>query len=232
MPVAPPDFNAASTKLKPAAREQSPMASRRALPALLLLLLPLAGCVGTEEPETLAPGAQVEDAPPAEDPAGGAAPAPSQPDAATPPAPSAPATTAVSWDGRLGTSACIPAGPGSCTRPMDADDANVLLLDEGEAPRVAALAVAWTAATPLTERLTATFYAMHACGEGCWEGAALGPGVTGTSPLVVSVEAPALGREEVLALVVTEARATPDPVYGHARVDQAFHVEGTVAWAG
>ena len=198
------------------------------LPILLVLLL--AGCVGSEEvPET--PTRQVETAaatgsetPSSEDAAATQVPA----DPESEPAPRTPVSTPVAWDGKLATHACVPTAPGGCAFPTSLpDDPDTPLEAPGNVTSVA-LTLTWTASTPLTAELAMGLSRMTACGDGCREFEPIGDAVWGASPLVLEAEVPPLAPGEQLVLHVGQGNALPDPLIGFARVEQTFHVEGEI----
>jgi hypothetical protein len=198
----------------------------------LALLLPLAGCVGTEpEPEALATLPPVEEAAPS--PATTGAPEPQEGPASPPDhvdlmANATPVTTPIAWDGSLDAAACVPTGPGTCLPPVPHTDDDRVNLEFPGVPQTLSASVTWTASSPLTESLYAGVALMKSCGEGCREFAPVGDAVQGASPLALDADLPTPGPDETLVILVWQPPFLPSPLHGYARAEQAFHVEGTV----
>lgn len=198
----------------------------------LALLLPLAGCVGTEpEPEARAALPPAEESAPS--PATTGAPASQDVARAASPGESgnaslAPVTTPIAWDGSLDAAACVPTGPGTCLPPVPSSDDDRASLDIPGVPQKLSASVTWTASSPLTGSLYAGVALMKSCGEACREFAPVGDAVQGASPLALDVDLPTPGPDETLVILVWQPPFLPSPLHGYARAEQAFHVEGTV----
>lgn len=196
----------------------------------LLCALVLAGCVGTEEPQVLAPSAPALDSVdqgPSGD--GNLTPAAAPPDVT--PAPRL-LSTPLSWNGSLGTAACVPSGPDACIMPVDPEDQGRFDLAAPATPRRLSATMTWTPASPLTEDLVFGAYVLTSCGEGCVEAMPVADPLVGPSPLALDVNLPALAEGESFVLLVGQPRLTPSPVYAMARAEQAFTVEGVVESMG
>lgn len=204
--------------------------------SLLLLLLPLAGCVDPdasgETPAAAAdPASPASASPgtPAAAPAGKATPHEEPAANATPDAPPQEVTTPLAWDGSLGAGVCAPAGPGACFGGTFTKQSRVLPIEAPGAPARFAATVTWTASSPLTNELFVVLARTKSCGDGCFEGQNLGTPASGPSPLTLEVgDLPALAEDEFLAVFVSQGRLTPEPVYAYARAPQDFHLEGSV----
>lgn len=200
----------------------------RALAACLVAVAFLAGCIGTEEPPTLA--AQQDAA--ASDAAADAS------TAATPPAQgttaAAPAAVErvvpVVYEGSLRTGAfvCDPNLPDGCvgeSLPGDGEGALVRLPFEGTL-KGGLLNVTWEAATPATATLAAYVIAGESCGDDCITNATLVASAEGESPLVLDTGA-LDGPYGIAYVHVVEPR--PDaPVFYRLTLEQAYAVDGAL----
>lgn len=137
------------------------------------------------------------------------------------------------YDGRTGTGACVPSGPGACTGTgvSPSESTFTPLVYEG-APSAAEATLTWSAPTPATSEMFLMFMALKPCGDGCWEssGESYRAIVSGTSPLTLSATDVVLGVDEVLLVHVGIPRRVPPlpNVAFSTSVEQAFHVEGNV----
>jgi hypothetical protein len=199
---------------------------------VLSLLLPLAGCVGSDPavetssvPPTASSPAPAPEVPKPKTSATTASPPPDEgtADAAAPPKP---VTTPLAWDGSIGTAACAPSGPDACAGLSLTESDASFDLDVPGVPKKVSATLTWTPASPLTEKLRASVYLSKSCGDGCTEGSLLGEAVEGASPLAIGMDLPTAGEGEWISIVVSQPRLTPSPVYAIARIDQAFHLEG------
>lgn len=187
--------------------------------ALVLAILLLAGCIGRDEPEA------------APDLAAEATPAEEAPIEQTPPAPPARRTSVVPivLDGNTGTTAvaCVMGPVGECGYAPVSEGASGVLLD-GLSGRITggAIEIAWSAASPATESLSAGLMLM---GDAC-ENVELA-NAAGPSPLLLTLTpAPRdLCAGEVVHLWVAGTTwGAQDPVYYQVDLDQAFHAEGSI----
>lgn len=193
---------------------------------LCLILLPMAGCVGTDPETSAAHQAPTRAASPSSEPS--PSPAGAAPDALA--NASRPTTTPLAWDGRLSATACVPQELHVCGRPSapGLEDDNLLELSFPGVPRSLSATLSWTAASPLTEKLGANVFIVKSCGDGCWEGTAISDPVQGPSPLSLAMDLPTPGEDEMLAIYVFQPGLFPDPLYGYARTEQAFRLDGAV----
>lgn len=192
----------------------------RLLALLALLALPLAGCLGTEEPPAaLDAGEAASDEPLLQPPEPGEA-APAGAPAAAPPR-----QVDVSFRGTTGHWACLPSGPNSCSG-YGLGDGEGAVHEIMEANLTAVQGtLTWTAATPATATLGVWAAAMTSCGEGCWEGTEIG-GAEGTSPLAVDLQDVDLGPGEIVMLHVYYVEPADPPVVMGWSLGQAFSFEG------
>jgi hypothetical protein len=216
---------------------------------LLAIAALLAGCVGADRADPVAPAADRNDAHAAPGDGGGNAPPPSSPPAEPSPASGEPATEdatgepgaadepaptfrviPIGWDGRTAPTLCLPSGPNSCMGP-----AVPFVGDDFQATGVSgvvsgALTLTWDAQTPAHENLQLQAWSATSCGDSCWEGTGtLSVFVSGASPLALEFPETLLETGETIVLSVRAARLpAPDPVVAYAAGEQAFHLEGAL----
>lgn len=133
------------------------------------------------------------------------------------------------WDGSVSFGSCVPSGPGSCQGPSQTADTFRHVFD-GPALAGAMFDLTWEA-QPAMEQLRFQLVVEEPCGEGCtsWQPVA---SAEGPSPLHIETADIAVGDGQVLALRVDTASRTPDPALTFLNLDQPFHVEGTLTFAG
>ena len=193
---------------------------------LLLPALLLAGCFAAEEPlET----ADVEATPRAVASA-------TEASASQPPPPTAvvPRDHPFAVSGRIGTNACVPAGPNFCVGlPAGTPSENTLTrLAYNGAPTHVEATLTWDALTPATEEMYVAVVAARSCGDGCyeWDEGAFAALASGASPLVLSAADVTLREGEMLYMEVGPVSALPTApgLFYYLDVEQPFEVEGNV----
>lgn len=193
----------------------------RVLPALLLAVSALAGCIQEDAPLD---AASTDAAAPAAD----AAPAPEAGgSAAAPDAPAAPASLALAYEGRTGRWVCAPSGVNSCTGlPGGQGGENSFYEVALPQPSRVEGTLTWTAASPLTQSLSLALLAMTSCGDDCFEGDVL-VRIEGASPLTIEAADLDLPTEAALHISVSiPGPDAPGPVHASYSVEQTFAFEG------
>lgn len=195
---------------------------------LLALVLASAGCVGGDEEPPTAAAAGSE--------AGGAdsAAAPTAAEELTdkPAEPPAPVETPFAHDGTISTSviACESAVTQGCQGTGMSDTAGFDLPWTGNLTGFA-LEVSWSAASPATETLAVHVFTCAPDEEGGTQCEALAA-AEGASPLVLDAQGLDIGAGTLVrgfAYRPSELPSSPVPAFVHYQLEQAFHVEGTLA---
>lgn len=215
----------------------------RAAIVLAILSVALAGCFTPEAGEPVE-GAAVEGSPETTSREDGAASAKASPSSAgTDPTPAAdgdatlvPREFPFAFEGRTGTSACLPSGPNSCMGPpvpLGAGGENVFTPVEYDGtPDAASITLSWEAQTPAADEMVLSLFAVRSCGDGCfeWDGDMFQEYAVGTSPLTIDAEDIQLGENETLYMHVSlnEPNPSAGPLYMSYSLEQPFAVEGVL----
>lgn len=200
---------------------------RTLLAILLAVPLTLAGCLGGDG-GALA-GAGSTDAAAADNnvqPAAAAGTTPEEAPAAEAQSAAAPVNQAVLWNGKLGTRACVPAGPNTCMSFFSMGGHNAEFLKLDGAPVGAALTLTWASAGPHDEQLD--FMLLDVEGEeSSWSGDIITE-ASGASPLTIETSDIVLAPGRHLVIAVWPTSVVPDPLYAFVETGTSFKVEGTV----
>ena len=139
---------------------------------------------------------------------------------------------AVDWYGAVPTTACVPAGVGSCAYVTFGtnDRINVLTDEPGDVVSFD-LTLSWASTGPMADELLFMADRFDSCGDGCWEweGAAH---ATGVSPVRVSSEDASGMGTGPFGMFVQWTGLSAGPVFLHASTEFEFHVTGTVTYVG
>lgn len=181
------------------------------------------GCIGSD------PGDDAVTPTGAESPAVGTNESePSLPTGEAPPPPVEPVVVPLAWDGSMSLHAtlCEWENAGTCVMvPPGAELDNSHMPMLPGPPSAGTLTLTWEASSPLTEELVLVVMAMLETDEGMEHAFAFS--AAGTSPVEVAFSDADVPPEAMVHLWVGPPSHLPDPLWGAATTEQAFHVEGT-----